>query len=66
MKFLKNNQKLGAILSVVGILVGLLALYLIAVTYIPIVEGKILDGRPDEAITVRIVHALMGWIKSLV
>jgi len=62
MKFLKNNQKLGAILSVVGILVGMLALFLIAATYMPTVEGKILDGRPDEAITVRIVHALMGWI----
>ena len=62
MKSLKNNHKLGAALAVVGILIGFLVLYLIAVTYIPIVEGKILDGRPDEAITVRIVHALMGWI----
>ncbi len=62
MKKLKNNHKLGAVLSVLGILIGLLALYLIAVTYIPTVEGKILDGRPDEAITVRIVHALMGWV----
>jgi len=62
MKSLKNNHKLGAALAVVGILIGFLVLYLIAVTYIPIVEGKILEGRPDEAITVRIVHALMGWI----
>jgi len=62
MKSFKNNEKLGAALSFVGILLGFLALYMIAVTYIPIVEGKILDGRPDEAITVRIVHALMGWI----
>ena len=62
MKSFKNNEKLGAALSFIGILLGFLALYLIAVTYIPIVEGKILDGRPDEAITVRIVHALMGWI----
>ncbi|MCK4490691.1 MAG: hypothetical protein KAU23_10545 [Anaerolineales bacterium] len=62
MKSLKNNHKLGAALAVVGILLGFLVLYLIAVTYIPIVEGKILEGRPDEALTVRIVHALMGWI----
>jgi len=62
MKALKNNHKLGAALAVIGILVGFLVLYLIAVTYMPVVEGKILDGRPDEAITVRIVHALMGWI----
>jgi|LGOV01.1.fsa_nt_gb hypothetical protein len=62
MKSLKNNHKLGAALAVVGILIGFLVLYQIAVTYIPIVEGKILEGRPDEALTVRIVHALMGWI----
>ena len=62
MKSLKNNHKLGAALAVVGILLGFLVLYLIAVTYIPIVEGKILEGRPDEALTVRIVHTLMGWI----
>jgi len=62
MKSLKNNHKLGAALAVIGILIGFLVLYLIAVTYMPVVEGKILDGRPDEAITVRIVHALMGWV----
>jgi hypothetical protein len=62
MNFFKDNHKLGTFLSVLGILTGLLALYLIADTYIPVVEGKILDGRPDEAITVRIVHALMGWV----
>ncbi|NOQ95830.1 MAG: hypothetical protein GQ555_04350 [Desulfobacterales bacterium] len=62
MKSLKNNHKLGAALAVIGILIGFLVLYLIAITYIPVVEGKILDGRPDEAITVRIVHSLMGWV----
>ena len=62
MKSLKNNQKLGATLAVVGILVGFLAMILIAKIYMPVVEGKILEGRPDEAITVRIVYALMGWI----
>jgi hypothetical protein len=59
---MKNNTKLGAVLSVIGILTGFLVLYLLAATYMPIVEGKILDGRPDEAITVRIVHALLGWV----
>jgi hypothetical protein len=65
MKSLKNNHKLGIALSVIGILVGFLAMILIAKIYIPVVEGKILDGRPDEAITVRIVYALMGWIGML-
>ena len=62
MKSLKNNHKLGAVLAVIGILVGFLAMVLIARIYIPVVEGKILEGRPDEAITVRIVYALMGWV----
>ncbi len=62
MKFFKNNQKLGASLSVVGILIGFLAMLTIASIYIPVVEGKILEGRPDEAITVRITYALMGWV----
>jgi len=59
---MKNNNKLGAALSLLGILTGFLVLYLLASTYMPVVEGKILDGRPDEAITVRIVHALLGWV----
>lgn len=59
---MKNNTKLGAALSVIGILTGFLVLYLLASTYMPIVEGKIMDGRPDEAVTVRIVHALLGWV----
>jgi len=52
MKFLKNNNKLGAILAVVGILLGLLILYLLASIYNANIQGKIIDGRPDEAITV--------------
>ncbi len=59
---MKNNHKLGAALSVLGILTGFLVLYLLAATYMPIVEGKIAGGRPDEAITVRIVYALLGWV----
>lgn len=59
---MKNNYKLGAYLSVIGILTGFLVLYLLASTYMPVVEGKILDGRPDEAVTVRIAYALLGWV----
>jgi hypothetical protein len=62
MKSFKNNIKLGSILAIIGILVGFLAMVLIAQIYIPVAEGKILQGRPDEAITVRIVYALMGWV----
>jgi hypothetical protein len=59
---MKNNHKLGAALSVLGILTGFLVLYFLAATYMPIVEAKVAGGRPDEAITVRIVHALLGWV----
>jgi hypothetical protein len=62
MKALKNNHKLGTVLAIIGILVGFLAMFTIARIYIPVVEGKILEGRPDEAVTVRIVYALMGWV----
>jgi len=59
---MKGNHKLGAILAVLGILTGFLVLILLASTYMPVVNGKILDGRPDEAITVRITYALLGWV----
>ena len=59
---MKGNHKLGTTLAIIGILTALLLLYLMASIYMPTVEGKILDGRPDEAITVRIVFALLGWV----
>jgi hypothetical protein len=62
MKFLKNNNKFGAILAVVGILAGLLILYLMVSIYNVNIDGKITDGRPDEAITVQIVFAMLGWL----
>ena len=62
MKFLKNNNKLGVILAIVGILTGLLILYLMASIYNVNIDGKITDGRPDEAITVQIVFATLSWL----
>ena len=60
---MKNNNKLGVALSILGVLTSFLLLFLLAETYMPIVTGKIvITGRPDEAITVRIVHALLGWV----
>ena len=59
---MKNNYKLGIVLSVIGILMGLLAFYLFASIYNPNIQGKILGERPDEALTVRIVFAMLGWL----
>ncbi len=59
---MKGNNKLGVIISILGIFTGFLILYLLASIYMPVVDGKLLQGRPDEAITVRIVYALLGWV----
>ncbi len=62
MKNVKGNHKLGAILSVVGILTGLLILFILASIYQINIDGKIAGERPDEAITVQIVFALLSWV----
>jgi hypothetical protein len=62
MKFFENNNKLGVILAVVGILTGLLVLCLLVSIYNVNIDGKIADGRPDEAITVQIVFTMLGWL----
>jgi hypothetical protein len=59
---MKDNQKLGIGLALIGVLNGLLLFFLLANIYNPTIQGKILDGRPDEAITVQIVFAMLGWI----
>jgi len=62
MNSLIKNQKLGTALSIMGILTGLLILYLMASIYNVNIDGKIADGRPDEAITVQIVFAMLSWL----
>lgn len=59
---MKNNRKLGTVLSVVGVLTGLLVLFLMASIYQVNIDGKIAGERPDEAITVQIVFALLSWL----
>ena len=59
---LKGNHKLGAVLSVVGILTGLLILFLLASIYQINIDGKIAGERPDEAITLQIVFAMLSWV----
>lgn len=59
---MKNNNKLGVVLSLVGILAGLLAFYFIASTYNPVIQSHISGGRSDEGNTVRFVYALLGWL----
>ena len=58
---LKDNNKLGVVLAIIGIIVGLLVLFIMADIYQVNIDGKVADGRPDEAITVRIVFAILSW-----
>jgi hypothetical protein len=59
---MKNNTTLGIFLAIVGIFNGLLHFFIMSGIYNPTIEGKILGGRPDEAITVQIVFAILGWV----
>lgn len=58
---MKNNHKIGTWLAVLGILTGLLAFYLIAGQYNLLIASKTTDGRLDEAASVRITYAVLGW-----
>ncbi len=62
LKDLKDNNKFGIALSIVGMLTGLLILFLLASIYQVNIDGKIAGERPDEALTVQIVFALLSWI----
>ena len=58
---MKNNYRIGTLLAIIGIALGLLILFLMSSIYQVNIDGKVADGRPDEAITVRIVFALLSW-----
>jgi hypothetical protein len=59
---MKGNYKLGTILSVLGILTGLLIFYLLAAQYNLVIDAKVATGRMDEVTSVRITYAVLGWI----
>jgi hypothetical protein len=59
---LLNNNKAGIFISLAGILTGLWILVTLASVYNVIILGKIAGGRPDEAVTVKVVFALLGWL----
>jgi hypothetical protein len=59
---MKNNHKLGAMLAILGIATGLLTFYLIANQYNQVIQVKTAAGRMDEATSVRITYAVLGWI----
>lgn len=59
---MKNNFRLGALLAVIGILTGLIIFYLLASQYNLVIDTKIDTGRNDEATSVTITYAVLGWL----
>ena len=59
---MKNNNKLGAVLAVIGILAGILCLYFLADTYNAVIHTHFNAGDWEESNTVRIVYAVLGWL----
>jgi hypothetical protein len=59
---MKGNNKLGAVLAFIGILTGLLIFYLLAAQYNLVIDAKTVAGRTDEATSVTITYAVLGWI----
>ena len=59
---MKDNYKLGAFLSIVGILAGILTLYFLAETYNTVIHTHFAAGEWEESNTVRVVYALLGWL----
>ena len=60
--FLKDNNKFGIAMSVIGFFNGLLLLYLLSDIYMTNVHGKMAEGRPDEAAAVYITFAMLSWL----
>lgn len=59
---MKNNYRLGALLSFVGILAGVLLLYFLAETYNTVIHTHFAAGEWEESNTVRFVYAILGWL----
>ncbi len=59
---MKGNRTIGIVLACLGILAGLLTFYLIASQYNLLIEVKTSAGRMDEATSVRITYAVLGWL----
>ncbi len=56
----RKSSYIGIVLSILGIFAGLLLFYLLAHNYMDVVNGKIDQGRPDEAVAVEITHSMLG------
>jgi hypothetical protein len=58
---MKENYKLGVLLSLIGIFTGILLFTLLVSQYNILIAVKTAAGRADEAASVRITFAVLGW-----
>lgn len=58
---MKNNNKLGAVLAVIGMVAGILTLYFLADTYNTVISTHFNASEWEESNTVRFVYAVLGW-----
>ncbi len=58
---MKGNNKIGALLSILGFVAGLLSLYFLAETYNTVIHTHFGAGEWEESNTVRFVYAILGW-----
>lgn len=57
-----DNYRLGAILSAIGAIFGLVAFWLFVIIYHPMIQTELDAGRPDEAFVVKYVFPALGYI----
>jgi hypothetical protein len=57
-----REARIGVVLAGIGAVVGLLAFYLFVQIYNPMIQVELNAGRPDEAIVVRLVFPLLGYL----
>ncbi len=59
---MNERYKLGAILAAIGAIIGLVAFYLFIIIYNPMIQVEMDAGRPDEALVVRLVFPILGYL----
>ncbi len=59
---MKDNFVLGAVLAVIGIIVGMIGFYVFAQIYNPLMTTLINLNRPHEGESVRYTFAVLGWL----
>lgn len=60
----ENQKKVGIVISLTGIILGLVSLYLFATSYNHMIQVEISAGRPDEARVVQLVFPILSYLAT--